>query len=1111
MHSRKKTSLSRKLRQLLLLSGGLSVGYSLLSALASSQAIAGDLEFSVGSYPTPPNGPVSTSGPAAFLENTSGSVFAAYTPSITMSVSFSNQTYTNGLVIGAGGSANSKAFAPAPVFNKMNTYGSPVDTMFTSTSTSPTGTGISVVDNYAFQMFASVEPLFNAGLATDGTYYYGDVTLTFSRPVTDPVIQMVGMGGNASQSSTVGGVTTTKTHGHTSEFELITPGLTASKLSGSSYLDVTANKITNNAAVITPSCLTGAACGSVKITGTNITTLTFKVYVRGDAQTGAWSTSTASVPTAGNSGDAFLFGGVSVAKPVTVSGTVFDDANGLTDSSINGTGTNAGGLFANLLDGAGKVVASTAVAANGTYSFLAIGAGPYRVSLSTTALTQGTVAPASILPSTWVNTGEGTTLAGDGTVDGSTAITVAAVNVTGVNFGIEKLPDTTNLTPASQTNPGGTATVQVPTLAGTDPEDGALGSGKTFKIVTLPTNGTLTYNGSAITAGQAIANYDPTLLKLDPNDGAITVSFTYAAIDAAGQADPTPATVTMPFTAPITTSSICSAAGGTLGTNLFANNGSFGTGSSTAGTTGSPLPAGQTTYTPVTYGGGAPNDGQYSIVNQLNQTTFNYWFNPVFGHTTGTVNDQMMVVNAAFAAGTFYTETLTVPANQTMNFGFWIVNLPSPNSGGWTAYGGGTAGNPNASGTNIKPDISLVINRIGVDDNNNGVIDEAGEGQVISTSGAVPFTSSPTWNEYGALFNTGNATQVEFRLVNNAPGGAGNDLALDDLIVSPCSLPSGNITGTLYRDQNTNNAYNNGTDPTMPTNIAVNLKNSTGGIVATDYTDASGGYSFTNVPAGSNYTIEVALTDTDIPSGATATANPSGASTTGLQTGITVTANATLSNQNFGFLNPKPQMLLVKRITAINGGTSTVGGDSLASYINEPTNPYDDNTITITTQPTPTDPPKDTDKWPTPNTFLIGGINGGNIKPGNELEYTIYFLSAGDTTAKNVLFCDRVPEEVSFIFNSFGGPSPTGATGTEQGIQLFWNGLATNLSNVSDGDVAQYFPPGIDPKGTYPNVNCRGANTNGAVVVNLGNLPNATAPGLPTTSHGFVRFRGSVK
>jgi hypothetical protein len=338
-------------------------------------------------------------------------------------------------------------------------------------------------------------------------------------------------------------------------------------------------------------------------------------------------------------------------------------------------------------------------------------------------------------------------------------------------------------------------------------------------------------------------------------------------------------------------SSLCSVAGGIRGTNLFANNGTFGTGSSTPATS-TPLPPGRTTYTFQNYGSASPNDGNYAIVNQLNQNTFSGSWHNTFGHTTGTVDDQVMLINAAATPGTFYTEILTVPANQNIEFSAWILNLVKSS---WSAI------------LPMDPNISFVINRIGVDDNNNGTIDEPGEGQVITNSGLVPKMSTPTWLNYGAIINTGNATQIEYRLVNNAPGGNGNDLLLDDLFAAPCSpLPQGNITGTLYRDLNTNNLYNSGTDTTLPANIAVNLKSSTGVIVATAYTDANGNYDFTNVPAGSNYTIEVALTDTDIPSGATATANPTGANTTGIQTGITVTSGATLANQNFGFVVVPP-------------------------------------------------------------------------------------------------------------------------------------------------------------------------------------------------------------
>jgi uncharacterized repeat protein (TIGR01451 family) len=221
------------------------------------------------------------------------------------------------------------------------------------------------------------------------------------------------------------------------------------------------------------------------------------------------------------------------------------------------------------------------------------------------------------------------------------------------------------------------------------------------------------------------------------------------------------------------------------------------------------------------------------------------------------------------------------------------------------------------------------------------------------------------------------------------------------------------------------------------------------------------------------------------------------------------TSNNTAEDTDTIAATTAPNVLLVKRITAINGSTTTIDGDSLALYKDEPSNPYDDDTLD-----SPAPNPVDTDKWMNPSTFLIGGTKGGNIQPGDEIEYTIYFLSAGTATANNVLFCDLVPQNVTFVptaFNGFATKATGGLPNSDRGIQWLYNGQTESLTNASDGDAAQYFPPNSDPTRTYPTVNCAGANTNGAIVVNLGNLPNATAPGTPTKSHGFVRFRGRVK
>jgi uncharacterized repeat protein (TIGR01451 family) len=210
----------------------------------------------------------------------------------------------------------------------------------------------------------------------------------------------------------------------------------------------------------------------------------------------------------------------------------------------------------------------------------------------------------------------------------------------------------------------------------------------------------------------------------------------------------------------------------------------------------------------------------------------------------------------------------------------------------------------------------------------------------------------------------------------------------------------------------------------------------------------------------------------------------------------------------------KPNILLVKRITAINGSTSSKGGDNLGGYINEAANPYDDNDIEPNLAPKPSQyPTADTNAWPNPSSFLIGGINGGNVSPNNELEYTIYFLSAGNTPAPKVLLCDRIPDNTTFIPTAFNSISaaPSGVAGADRGILVYQNGTAISLTDVKDGDAGQYFPPGVDPKTIYPKIDCGGANSNGAIVVNLGDVPNATGSGTPPSSFGYIRFRGKVK
>jgi len=137
-------------------------------------------------------------------------------------------------------------------------------------------------------------------------------------------------------------------------------------------------------------------------------------------------------------------GSVSIPFNVlSVSGVIFNDPNGLTDNQINGTVTNEGGaLYVNLVNSLNQVVASMAVAADGTYQFtessgLAVNSS-YKLILSNGVQTVGSTLSAATYPPGITSTGEniGTGPGSDGTIDGILAINTNSGNLASGNFGV---------------------------------------------------------------------------------------------------------------------------------------------------------------------------------------------------------------------------------------------------------------------------------------------------------------------------------------------------------------------------------------------------------------------------------------------------------------------------------------------------------------------------------------------------------------------------------------------------------------------------------------------------------------------------------------------------
>ena len=253
---------------------------------------------------------------------------------------------------------------------------------------------------------------------------------------------------------------------------------------------------------------------------------------------------------------------------LTIAGTIFDDTDGLTNSGIvNGTGMNTlqgSSFYANLISTlSGKVLGSKLVNANGTYSFGTADSirqnKGFSVILSATQYPTGTLQAgvSTALGNDVVNTGEGTLAAGDGTVNGITAVTVpaASTGITGVNFGVDAKPVSTSASytimfPTLNSLTPLTATNRLRPLAGTDAEQGAMGVGKTVTITdTTGLNGNQLYYGATrMLPGSVIANYDSTQLQLKYTAvNTTSAAFRFAYTDAAGQQSTTPATYSMSF------------------------------------------------------------------------------------------------------------------------------------------------------------------------------------------------------------------------------------------------------------------------------------------------------------------------------------------------------------------------------------------------------------------------------------------------------------------------------------------------------------------------------------------------------------------------------------
>ncbi len=234
------------------------------------------------------------------------------------------------------------------------------------------------------------------------------------------------------------------------------------------------------------------------------------------------------------------------------------------------------------------------------------------------------------------------------------------------------------------------------------------------------------------------------------------------------------------------------------------------------GTFGSGIPqnrAGGTTFVPgpytfLNFAANSPNDNFYGLANRTSSdgTTnpnvpystgtgsasrvFTVW--DIIGDHTGAVDPikgnpptntgYAVIINASYQTNRAFTQTINGLCEETFyEFSAWFRNIcrrcGCDSTGRGASQSGYTPG-PGNDSAGVKPNLSFQID--GVD---------------YYTSGNIPYDGN--WVKKGFVFKTRpGQTSMVVTIRNNAPGGGGNDWAIDDIGVTTC-LPNMSYSPSL--------------------------------------------------------------------------------------------------------------------------------------------------------------------------------------------------------------------------------------------------------------------------------------------------------------------------
>ncbi len=181
-------------------------------------------------------------------------------------------------------------------------------------------------------------------------------------------------------------------------------------------------------------------------------------------------------------------------------------------------------------------------------------------------------------------------------------------------------------------------------------------------------------------------------------------------------------------------------------------------------------------------GTSCPGDGFYGYVSSTSECFGGDWITLNEDHTPGDVDGNFMLVNASYESGQFFTTKIVgLKSNAIYEFGVWMLNVCRPTE---------------KCPFPLLPDITIRLQ-----DADSKVVMQMATGEIKRYD-------DPNWVQYKRIFHTpSNGSTLILTMINRAPGGCGNDFALDDITFREC-VPATTATPPVKATPATKNITN---------------------------------------------------------------------------------------------------------------------------------------------------------------------------------------------------------------------------------------------------------------------------------------------------------------